>query len=494
MSLEKKLTWIRRAVVLLVIAAVLALLLALVFMNLAPFGARVEYKLEFGQGSENITMPEPLTPTTTLGVDESGAVYQVPSFKITSDQVNFDVKVPYTGLEEGTVKIRYKGKPEEFLVGVRDPDSGRTIFKPIDNQFFNNTTWSRIQDGDLSLFQKEEGVGSMDDFMAGLPAILRQAQALNVNEVSTYYYNLLVPDVGDLPDINAGAVIDSSLRGPHEFSVYVKDQPLQFTLNKQDINYYRGEDPLLIRVFSGYEQVYELEIPDDGDVSDSRAPAALQEVRVDIPGLQEGVYNVYLECSNEVIVRNIDSRQKYLWFANRVFLADNEMYNVGPTKPNTIYTNAKTITALTYHPVAFQTLHINGRDQLVIEKEHVAFSADMNENVNEIVTEKSDVILSAEGYAFSFDEETIAKFFGGIERFTRNMSLDDIDYILTTYKSPEKEGDFSINTVTFNLRTIDIEENRLSFVLSVPGLTNRGEEIVLDSVEITLKKADGLEE
>ncbi|MDI6821516.1 MAG: hypothetical protein QMD66_01360 [Actinomycetota bacterium] len=460
----------------------------LVYKNVAPFGATVTYKMDLTEGSENIAIPTPLVPSAALSRDKKGAYYQIPQQKMTTDQVTFDLKVPYTKFATAEVKIKYQGDPEEFLVGVRDIATGQCIFKPVHNKSLNALTWNRLQSNGLTLFQRKKRFASVGDFIANPP--VPKSKKAEKARIATYHYEFVQRPRVEISKVNEGTEIDASLRGPHTFYIYVKDQPLEFALNKQDINWYEGPDPLNINIFSGSKLIHSQIVPDDGDASNSGKPSKLQKVEVMAPDLKEGVYKIVLECGVDVVIKDLESQQKYLCFEEKVFLADHDLYKIGPTKENTLYTNGKKLSAMSWHMPGLQTLHINDNRKLVLNKENESFSVNLGRETNKIVTEKGDIVLSSEGGYFAFSKDSL---FDPIPvktaPYSKDLVLTDIDYIVADYTIPAKrKGVWRTNSVTIDLTEIEAKDNKLNFVLHAPGLTGRGEEIVLGSIEITLKK------
>jgi len=488
---EKKSFLIKRIAKIIVFSAAAVLLGILLYKNIAPFGAMVTYRVDLEHNPERFTVPASLTPSAALGKDKNGIYYQIPQQKMTTDQVTFDLTVPYERFSTAEVKVKYQGDPEEFLVGVRSFSSGQLISMPLYNKSLNELSWDKVEDGRLTLFQRTKKFKTIDGFVAA-PHIFPWSKETNkkVAHVATYYCDFAQQYDIDMDTINDGTVVDASLRGPHGFYTYVKDEPLKIILAKQDINWYEGADPLDINIYSGDRLIYSQNIPDDGNVSKNQKPLESQRVEVNVPNLKEGVYKIVLDCECDVIIKNIASRQKYLCFERKLFLADHKMYKIGPTKSNIVYTNGKKLAAETYHGASLQTLELNDEQELVISEEHEEFSMNLSKDINKIESEKSDVVLYAEDGYFAFSKDSLFDPFPiKVVPYSKDLVLSNIDYILAEYTIPQKEKGWLVNTAVIDLSHMEAKDNKLNFVLYAPGLVKRGEEIVLGSIEITLKKS-----
>jgi len=465
----------------------------LIYKNVAPFGATIIYKIDLDEGSENITIPTPLTPSTLLGRNGKGTYYRIRQQKMLTDQVAFDLKVPYARWDKVEVKIRYQGDPEELLVGfndpaIRDPANGHYAVKPIHNKSLNSLDWSRVESNHLTLFQWKRRFANINDFIANSGISLHNKDTAKQN-IATYYYEFSQQPKIETGKANDGAEVDASLRGSHIFYVYLKGVPLEFSFTKQDINWYEGADPLNVGVYSGARLVHSQSVPDDGDAASSYKTFKSQKIKVHVPNLKEGVCKVVLDCGMDVVIKGLKSRQKYLSFEGKLFLADHELYRMEATRASTLYTNAKKLDAISWHKPALQTLQINNRQSLVLNKQNKSFSLSLTRGKSKIVTEKGDIILSSEGGYFAFSEDSL---FDPVPFKTVPYSKDllpyNIDYIMAGYTVPKRKGAWRTNSVILDLSGVKIKDNKLGFVLSSPGLVQRGEEIVLGSVEITLTK------
>lgn len=477
-------TWIRWFFV----AAAVMLVAALAYRNLAPFGATVTYRTDLEQESKNLSLPAPLETYTVLGEDPSGAVFQVTRSRMATDKADFEVISPYESLSSARVSVSYQGDPRELLLGLKSPSTGEYVYRPLHNRSLNDLGWDRLEDEGVTLFQKDPAYSEVGDFLDDLPGILDTPDG-GEDVLARYHYELPYAPEVDLSMVNDGTYIENHLRGPHTFYVYVKDLPLSLGFTKQDINFSEGPDELTVTVHHGEELVHSLAVPDDGDVSQDRMPAGSQAASLELPGLEEGVYKVRFDCGEDVVVSDILSRQRYICLDGQVYLADNEMYSLGPTHPDTVFTNGRFLGAATLHYPNYQVVTVNDDTALVLDQEGKTVTTTLDREVSRIESEMSDVILMSEDGFFSFSEESLFKpFDDNYLRYSGAGPAKGLEYVIAGYTVPAAEGPGLSNTVRFDLGSTSIVDGRLSFQLYAPGLTRSKQELVLEAIEIVLEK------
>jgi hypothetical protein len=473
-----------------IVLAVIAFFTVLVFKNVAPFGATVEYQIDLQEGG-NKALPSPITPSAELGVSGNGVEYQVPETKMTVDMLTFDLEVPYTDLDTAEVQVQYRGDPSELLFGVRGGPESQYAYMPVHNKSLNQLNWDRIEGDQVTLFERSRDYETVDDFIAAPP--MPSPTEPDYARIASYHYEVPQPrpDI-DSSKVDAGTAIDATLRGPHKFYIYVGNKPLQISLIKQELNWDEGPDPLDIQVFSSEELIWATNVPDDGDERESRAISAPRKVEFTLPGLSEGVYRVDLLCNEDVVIEGLSTSQRYLSFIDGVFIADHELYELGPSKPVAVYTNAQELNAWTWHPEAFQTLNANGNQSLTVDKEGQKFLWNLSPGLNEIRTEMGDIILLSKGSSFSFSRDSFFDPFPvKLVAYNESLLFTDIRYIIAAYSVPEAEGEWLTQKIAFDLRDVEIVDNKLRCALLAPNLAQKDGEIVLGSIDIILQKDGG---
>jgi hypothetical protein len=473
-----------------IVMAVIGLFALLILKNVAPFGANVEYNIDFGDWGKG--RPSPLTPATVIGSGEDGIPYELFEVKMTTDLVTFELDVPYDDIDTAEVTIRYKGDPGELLMGLTNKPNTPYLYKPIHNSSLNRLPWDVVTEGPLSLFQKSGRYASVEDLIANPP--LPAAGEPDYPRAAEYYYEIPQP----MPEIDPSRVlaeteIGASLRGQHSFHSYVDGGPVEVKLTKVELNRREGPDPLDVILYRGDEPIWADTIPDDGDEGTGGVLSTPREAGFVLEGLEAGVYRVDLVCGDDVVIEDLRSRQGYMSFMDGLYLADHELYGLGPSGSSAIFTNAQELSVYTEHVEAFQTLTSDDGSSLVIEKTARKYLWWFQPGLHEIRTEVGGIVLMSPGSSFSFTRESFFDPFPlKVEAYNEALLTTDIEYILGEYSVPTKDGEWLSRDLYFDLRGMEIEDGRLRFALLSPALQQQGGEIVLGSINIVLKKESGL--
>lgn len=472
-----------------IVLAVIVFFVVLTLKNVAPFGATVEYHIDLQD--KGGSLPSPLTPSTALGTDESGSVYGLPEVKMTADMVTFELRAPYDRFDTAVVDIEYRGDPPELLFGVAGKKESPYLLKPIHSRSLNNLQWDRLEDGPLTLYQKRGDYGTVEEFITDPP--LPGLDEPDYARIAEYYFEMPqpLPEV-DPARIDAGSVVASALLGPHTFCLYVGSQPLQVALTKVELNRSEGPDPLEVIVYRGTEPVWATAVPDDGDEGESGVLSVPQAVEFALEGLEEGVYTVELVCGEDVVLEDISSSQGYLSFIEQVYMADTDLYGLGPSLPATVFTDAQELNVYTKRSDSFQTLVADDGGSLTVDEAGRKFLWSLPAGLNEIRTEKGGIAVTSVDGVFSFSREAFfVPFPLKVVKYGEILLLTDIEYIIGEYAIPAKEGEWQRRELYFNLSDMEIEDKILRCALVCPGLKQRGGGVVLGAIDIRLDKGNG---
>jgi len=285
--------------------------------------------------------------------------------------------------------------------------------------------------------------------------------------------------------------IEKTLRGSQTFYVKVTQKPFILTVKKQDQNAYKGEDNLSVQVYYGEVKMAEQTIPDDGviDASGLKMTEQKSEIKIDDPKL--GIYKVILQDKTEnadVITTSIEVNQSLLVFSPRMFVVDE--------KPTALWTNAKKLTLFTSHAPSIQAVKLDNKYDLKVKKEGQSFDFNLNKpeatdntkDLHRFDIPKNDLIINGDGY-FAFSRET---FFNPEPIDMVDLSTvsdsEKIDYIIANYQPVKKEGEWKVAQAYFDPKDIKIDGDKLYFSLESPELNSYGGEIVIDNLEVTVKK------
>ncbi|MBU4393012.1 MAG: hypothetical protein KJ907_05280 [Actinobacteria bacterium] len=481
---------VKRLVWSFIVLVAAGIVVVLVYLSVAPFGA--EIVLEFGPWGEpgKVKMVSPFTFSSIAGTDEEGVICQVPQMKMITDEVTFEVEVPYEEFNRLTAEIKYQGNPNELLIGVKGPPDSRYLYMPINNNSLNMLKWYKIEDKDRTLYQKSDVYETIDGFIDELPRMAEEELAQGRRySVATYHHQVDQPQPFiDAARANEPTRINATLRGPHTFYAYVTgDESPLLSITKQDINIYQGEDELSMHIFKGDELVYSETVPDDGDASASIVPGKPNRVYALLPDLDEGVYKIVFNCGSDVLMSDISFSENYFCAFQEVFLADHDVYMVGPSKEVTLYTDAEQISVRMWHPEYSQVMEINQEQKVVVYEGSKSTVQELEEGVNSIKLEMGDVIVESEDSCFAFSRES---FFDPFPlktlEYDPGVSLTNVDYIIAGYTAPEREGELFTKTASIDISGAMATDGVLRFAVLSPGLVEDNGEIIIESLKLTV--------
>ena len=445
------------------------------FRYFSPFGAIVQYKL-------NINNPAGIEPTQTLTNTASGsfsAIEQVMRNSTATIQLPLITK-QIDGL---WVRLKFKGNPRELKVGVKGSQATTYLYQPLYNEAIEKLTWDKLQIKDVTLWQKEKMYTSLDSFVTKPP---------KDKIIASYFVDptelLAVP-----PSINKETSrITKQLRGTHTFYFLVNQNPLIITIHKSDANLYDGDDILKLKLTKGEQKIYEKDIEDDGATDKSGLLTKPQKETVQINNLIPGVYKLVtqdLSFGADVRIQSIEINQPSIMIASPIFVVD--------PNPTTLWTTAKSISAITNHQEALQTIRLDDTFDIPITKEKQSFDFDIDylssasaniKSTHQIFLPKNDIQLSGDGY-FTFNQDKV--FNPTPVKTTEATKFSDLtkaDYILSRYTPVTKEGEWNITEAYFDGKLVDMTGEKLLISLESPNLASFGGEVTINSLEITTTK------
>ncbi len=485
-------TGVRRAIRVLVILTVLAVLLVLVYVNVAPFGASVVLKVSPGQGAERVKFTNPFTTSTELGSDGRGGIVRVPRLKMTTDEVTFALEVPYQRFTSMEAKIRYRGDPSEFDIGVMKDAPGDYKYAPIHNSSLNRLEWDAMSSGGVTVFQKEKRFSTVGGFVAALPRVVgQQLAAENRSRVAAYFYSPVQPDpaVGKTTAA-AKRTVDHALRGQHVFYFYNAAGGGRLSFQKQELNDQLGPDPLTLNLYDRSNRLLDsMTIGDDGDASDLHRPSAARPVEWAPKGLSAGTYRLEFLCDTDVLMKKLTFPGRYLCAAEHVFIDDSYNDKADPSGPAVLYSDARNLTAEIWNPESAQTVRINDSLNLPLAEPFNPVMLTLPAGDKTIRTEKASISLKAPDSFFAFQQgalfdpmplKTLA--------YDSRLNQATYDYVIACYTKPRGSGGWLEQSVRLDLADVAPTGSRMYFALSAPGLTEDNKEILIDDLEIRLER------
>lgn len=472
----------------------LAVLFYIVYSNIFPFGSRVVYSI--------------FSSNNSITFEPKDRIYQeyhmnVVTYKQKDNLVYFILHMPFKA-DKAKVTLSYKQSSSDQLVylGFRDRTDWHYKATVLDNPLLNKLDWNFVW-GNYLLFQRDTKFISADEFLSNPPQNTLIG-SFNLDTETLGTNNVKLADYGPKSTITQ---INTTLRGKHIMYVYLENEPFQISLQKQDLNWYEGEDITTINIYKEGELVYSATAGDDGITDPSRRTVKPQEIFIENPGPElpeSGVYKIIIDAPGDTVVSNIRTNLHKIVFESPIFPVENSSIypNISiRSRGTTVYTNANEIKAVTYHTRALQTISIDdierAEENLLILNElnketTMSISGEMaseTDKLRRITIPQSDVILSAVPGYFAFDNEHF--FLPTPYQFLPIRSQEDIekvDYILADYRIPRKEGEWSVAEIEFDLSTAVVKDGKLSWLIRAPGLKENNREIIIRDIEVELIK------
>ena len=477
---NKKLTNKKIKIIIAVVPIIISVIL--IYRFFSPFGAEVKYTYSLKDNPEIMSDLKPIEEINFL-VKDGNNYLQVPKLVMKNDKVQFNVKLPTREESQVNVKMRFKNDNEELKVGVRSNPKSSYQYKILDNKVLDNLDWDKIMDSvgspqgkiNLSFWQKYKNYKNIQELI-NRPSY-EQVIAQYLYDINDNFR------IKDYQKSDKELVIDYSLRGSHTFYTYIKDEILDFTIEKQDINAYEGKDELEINIFKEGRKIYTQTIEDDGIIDRSINRREPQIAHIQISDLDEGVYKIelnYKGAGDDILITKISARQHLLVFKEKMFIVSIE--------PATIWTDSEDVDVKVVHEGYEQTLKINDSQDFSIDQAGRFFTVAMDKDLNKIYFPKNDIIITSDGYFSFFPESFFNPWPYNTVEFTNDINLETVDYIIADYGLPEEVNGWLENEVSFDISDMEIADDTLEFVLEAPGLKADNGEIIIDNLEIILTK------
>ncbi|MBU1499882.1 hypothetical protein KKE48_03375, partial [Patescibacteria group bacterium] len=459
----------------------LLIIVFLAFRFFTPFGAIVSYQFNSILNRDKLSKLKGAEETSSFNPSEAG-VLQIPQQTIRQNIVSFNLKLITKPIEGVWVNLKFKGNPKEIKIGVRGSEKEKYQYQPLYNQILNSLSWNQTTNGEITFWQREKKYQD-------LSGLVSQPPISDDTKVASYFFNqsdIAMKESG--PSSQSNLKIEKTLRGTHTLLIKVDKKPLLLTVVKQDANGYKGEDKLSIQIYNNLQnKITEQLIPDDGVTDAGGLAMTPQKSEIKIDDIKPGIYKIVLQDITEnadVRIKSIETNQSSLVFQTPFFVVDE--------KPTALWTNSKKITMSTPHPGGMQTVKLDGKYDLKVEKEGKEFSFDLASDntsaLHKLEIPKNDLIITGDGY-FAFSQES---FFNPEPIKTVDLSkvtdIEKIDYIIANYQPAKKDGEWYTAQAYFDSKDIIINGDNLYFSLESPELNSYGGEIVIDNLEVTVKK------
>ncbi len=397
------------------------------------------------------------------------------SNKIIGDPVYFSLRTPRK-FETAKLTLVYEIEeaklPSGSLASIPIIEAGvladkivwRYDLKPMENKIIDqlSTVWPVIY-------------GSNGEILLQRPAATSSAQAKKYNTVDEFLKNL--PDSSQiaaynytlktkykLPDYQASKQenkIDYQLRGAYQFYTYIKNEILDYQFDFTDLNLNKDGDPIEINLY--YEQglIASRRFNDTGPGGDTGQALSRGKIDFNVPNLPEGIYRIELHVNDDIVTKQIITKQTKLAFINKIWLT-------GEAKDVNLVTDSLAVSAQTQNPASLQIVKIGDKD-LDLAETYKQYSQTTGKNISLIKLAKADVVLAGDG-VFSFSQESLIN--PALKKVDQKFDLNQsgINYIIARYTNPQWQNQWQVSQAEFDLTKAYTEFGKYTFLISLPGL------------------------
>lgn len=407
--------------------------------------------------------------------------------KIIGDPVYFSVFTPRT-FSQAQLTLTYRSKLTSqtpiIEAGIlADNIVWRYDLKPLKNNILDNLAadWYKLSNNNLQFFQSSQHYQSVEDFLEALENNnLEDCPNGPTACVATYNYE---PNFHfkfkEAENTTSQLGVNSiPLRGAHSLFVYLDNNYFNFNIDFVDLNQDKAADPIRLLLFKNKELIAEIELLDDN----LQPVSGLEEQKnlfLEKDGLEPGLYKVEIKIGDDVVIKHWEISTDSFVFINKV-------WPVSYNKAINFFTDASYLQVKALDPASLQTIIFGGEKFTIPEAyQQIDFKLSAPSKKNNIILEKSDVILESNGvFALSADKIFNPSFI----KIDRNFTLTpEIKYIIASYEEPKTEGNLLESKAEFNLMGVYREKGKYNFMISVPGLkadSNNDQYLEIEKIEI----------
>lgn len=424
----------------LIIAAIF-LFLVLILKDLAWTG-NLQFKTNFKRFTPFISILVPEERVEILNL-----VY------INQEPVYFDLYMP-RDFAKVELEFAYKNFSNNIIeVGAQIGEYGWKL-KPLDNRIINNLDWPRLEENGLILFQREKKFESINQFLNNLPPL---------QEVAAYDYELDYDfKIDDYQATDEILKLDKVIYGGYEFYTYICDEELYFEFNLNDDEVEINQENTHLYVYDKKSNELAVFSPENNKIT-----ARLEN-------LPEGDYKVALSTDDYAITKSIQTKQQYLSFVNSLDLVS----------PASLITESNNLTFMATENEGVQTIKIND-EKVEIKEIWQQYNSEQESGLKKINIPNGNLQITGEGLLAFSQEQYFNPLFKLLTQ-TTDLDKEKINYLITKYSLPLIEDDFKINNVEFDLFDKQINNGKLRFIISVPGLGSSAQGVLIENLKVNL--------
>lgn len=389
--------------------------------------------------------------------------------KIIIDPVYFSVFTPRT-FDSAIITIKYRDQFNSTTplieIGVlKDQLTGSYDLQPLQNNLLDHWrfNWPRLEDSDSRLIlQTKKNYYSVSEFFSDLQTgFLKDCPSGPLACVAVYNYplklNYSLPDYVPLRPL----VVNQPLRGAHQFYLYLKNEPWRLNFDFLYLRQDPKSDPATVNIWSGDKIIMTQTISDNSELNTGKTEN--KSLNFSGPAQAAGVYKIEVKISNDVVIKRIESSSDKLSVIHKI-------WPVSGSGDLTLFTDAKQLRAQTSNPASLGKI-IFGGQTFDLNKTYQPFNY-ISGGLNQIINLKKDDLVLENNGVFAFAADSLLN--PGVKSVDRYfLPGDNIKYIIADYSQPVENDGLKTASAKFNLISADRVDGRYTFLISIPGLTDK---------------------
>lgn len=453
-----------RIILWLVLAAVIGWFF---YMKIVPTG-KISYNHDFSRPDYFIGK---LTPAERIDLTKGEA-------EIKGGPVYFSLTTPRR-FKQAQVTLKFKNTTDfpVMEMGLLNNKAAWSYdLKPLENKIIDQLSlvWPAVgTENGVRLIEREKKYKTIEDFLGNLPSR---------NEIALYNYNIKNNFLlaGYEPSFKDN-LIDYKFRGSYQFYTYIKQERLDYIFNFIDLNVDSGDNnKVLIKIYSPDGLIYSTEAATKQSNLPA-PPARARQAVIKIADLAEGVYRFSVIAHEEIMTKNILSRQSQFVLINKIWLGRGNKADLS------LFTDSRLINAQTINPASLGKIKV-GESFLDLKETYKQFYVKDLNKTSKIELSKDDIIISGDG-VFSFTEDGL--FNPKFKNVDGNLDIkaEKINYVLTAYRTPLTRDGWQIARADFDLSKAYKERGKYQFLISVPNFRAEEEapgKIIIKEIKVDL--------
>lgn len=402
-------------------------------------------------------------------------------FSLIADPVYFTISPPPGHFDNLELEITFQAKNTPILEIGPQMNIFTQAFdlKPLWQETLTNSNWHFTNFGQTSIWHKSEKISDFNQVLD----LERSPQTL------IYHHEVTTPFI--IPNYQPNTQlkqISLDARGSHKLQTYLKNEDLNIDFVFTDMNRVIGPDEINIKIFnSDNQQVFSKRVPDDGNERNDQQ-VTRHDISISIPNLPEGVYEIDIQTTSDIFLREIETTLSKLVFQNKLHLADPIGWR--NSSPRTVFiTDGNEFSMQTLHVEGVQTILLDNQKLEMKEphkKEQFLFES---ASWRRLEIPKANIEISTNG-VIAFDPSFA--FNPNPRRLTpwTNIEKSQTETIISTYKTPEKIGNWYKAQAFFSAPTLPkIDNDSWRFVISAPGISDFDGEVKIKSIKATFRRS-----